>query len=201
MKILLTVFIASFFVTPHTTLIEKWVIEKNSNLSIEGRSNISSFRCDVTEYLQPDTLLFRRDELYQQSLSVTGGIVINVNRFDCHQKYISNDLRKTLKANECPLLKIDLLTIGNFLTGNKNVKGNVAITLAGITRKLDVDYAVQSSNDGNIHLYGSRQVLFSDFNLVAPRKLAGLIRVEEQINVHFLLVLRPLQHITVGKLN
>ena len=201
MKLILAFLVASLSFTPHAVIVDKWIIEKSSNLCIEGRSNISSFRCDVTEYLQPDTLLFRRDELHQQLLSVTGGIVIDVNRFDCHQKYISNDLRKTLKAKECPLLKIDLLSIGNFLAGNKNVKGLVTITLAGVTKKMEIDYALQNSNDGNIHLCGGRQVLFSDFGLVPPSKLAGLIKVEEQINVKFLLILRPLQNSLTGKLN
>jgi hypothetical protein len=200
MKTILAAIIASFFFTPATTFVEKWVIEKNSNLSIEGRSNISSFRCDVTEYLHADTILFNMNEVHQQALTAKGGLTINVNRFDCHQKYIDSDLRKTLKAKECPFLKIDLLSIGNFLTGNKSVKGNVAITLAGVTRKIDVDYIIQNGSEGNIHLYGSRQVLFSDFNLIPPRKLAGLIKVEEQINVRFLLILRPLANNATTKL-
>jgi len=201
MKSLLIILFTSILFAPNAILSERWVIERNSSLSIEGRSNVSSFRCDVTEYLQQDTILFVRTDLQQPVLTAHGGLTINVNRFDCHQKYINSDLRKTLKANECPWLKIDLLSIGNFSTGSKNVRGAVAITLAGVTKKLDVAYVVQNANDGTVQLYGMRQVLFSDFGLVPPRKLAGLIKVEEEINVRFVLVLRPLQTNPAARLN
>jgi len=189
MKLLLTTFIASLLFSPNKVIIEKWIIEKNSNLSIQGRSNVNSFQCDVKEYLRADTILFYKED-EQQQFTVKGGLTINVNGFDCHQRYMTGDLRKTLKAQEYPQLKINLLSIGNFSTTNKNVKGTMAITLAGITRRMEIDYSVQTANDGNLHLNGSRQVLFSDFGLTPPHKLAGLIKVEEQINVQFQLILR-----------
>jgi len=198
MKLMLTVFIASLLVTPNKVVIEKWVIEKNSNLYIEGRSNVNSFRCDVTEYLHPDTILFYKED-QQPQFSIKGGLTINVNGFDCHQRYMTNDLRKTLKADDYPLLRIDLLSIGNFTAANKNIKGAVAITLSGITRKMEVDYTVQTGSGGNLYLNGSRQVLFSDFSLTPPHKLAGLIKVEEQINIRFQLILRSLQNNTNNK--
>jgi hypothetical protein len=193
MKLILTTFIASLFLTPNKVVVEKWVIQKNSSLSIQGRSNVNSFQCDVKEYLRPDTILFYREDQQQQFI-LKGGLIINVNEFDCHQRYMTGDLRRTLKAQEFPQLRISLLSIGNFTTpNNRSVKGIMTITLAGITRKMEIDYAVQASNDGNLHLNGTRQVLFSDFGLTPPRKLAGLIKVEEQINVQFQLVLRSFQ--------
>ena len=103
---------------------------------------------------------------------------------------MKNDLQKTLKVNECPVMRISLLSIGNFSGTMKNTKGTVAITLAGITRTMEVDYTVQPVDNANIRLYGKRQVLFADFGLTPPRKLAGLVKVEEQIDVNFLLALR-----------
>ena len=189
MKLILTTFIASLLLAPNKVVIEKWIIEKNSNLSIQGRSNVNSFQCDVKEYLRADTILFYKEDQQQQFI-IKGGLTINVNDFDCHQRYMTGDLRKTLKAQEYKQLKIDLLSIGNFTATNKNVKGTIAIRLAGVTRRMEIDYSVQTANDGNLHLNGSRQVLFSDFGLTPPHKLAGLIKVEEQIKVQFELILR-----------
>jgi hypothetical protein len=195
MKLILTTLFASLFFPPNKVVIEKWIIEKNSNLSIQGRSNVNSFQCDVKEYLRADTILFYKQDQEQQFI-VKGGLTINVNEFDCHQRYMTGDLRKTLKGQEYPQLKINLLSIGNFTTaGNKNVKGIMTITLAGITRRMEINYATQATNDGNLHLNGSRQVLFSDFGLTPPHKLAGLIKVEEQINVQFQLILRAFKGI------
>jgi hypothetical protein len=179
--------------SPPIVLVEKWMIEKDSNLYFEGKSNVSSFRCGIASYLRPDTICFYRENSNTQVLTVKGGLCINVNGFTCQQSYMNNDLRKTMKANECPIMKISLLNIGIFSGNVKNVKGTVAITLAGVTRAMEVDYTVQSINNNNLRLYGSRQVLFSDFGLTPPRKLAGLVKVEEQINVNFMLALRSIQ--------
>jgi hypothetical protein len=190
MKLLVLSLLTTFLFTPPAAIVEKWVIEKSSNLCIEGKSNVSSFQCDVIRYLQVDTIFFYKDD--RQLVTTKGGITIDVNTFDCHQRYITADLRKTLKAKECPLLRIDLLSIGNLpvAAGDYKTTGWVAIQLAGITRKIEVNYTVQAGNNGVMHLYGSQRVTFADFSLTPPKKLAGLIKVEEEINVKFRLILR-----------
>lgn len=190
MRLLLLPFFTTFFFNPPAATVEKWVVEKSSNLCIEGKSNVSSFQCDVVQYLRVDTIYFYKDD--RQIVTSRGGITIDVNTFDCHQKYITADLRKTLKAKECPLLRIDLLSIGNLpvATGDYKTTGWVAIQLAGVSRNVQVNYTVQAAGNGVMHLYGSQRVAFSDFSLTPPRKLAGLIKVEEEINVKFRLILR-----------
>jgi hypothetical protein len=193
MKMLLTILLMSFCWPPHTVLKEKWLIEKESNLYFEGRTNISNFRCGITSYLHPDTVCFCREDNSKAILSVKGGLSIDVNGFECQQPYMNKDLRKALKAGECRFMKVSLLSIGNFAGDVKNVKGKVAITLAGVTRIMDVDYTVQPVDDNNLRLYGRQQVLFSDFDLTPPRKMAGLVKVEQQIDVNFMLALRLLK--------
>ena len=202
MKLLLTILVSSLFFNHGNPTVERWVIERSSNLCIEGRSNVAGFQCDVIEYLNADTLSIYREDEHQLSLNTKGGLTININRIDCHQKYITSDLRKTLKADKVPQLKIELLSIGNFaIVGNKNIKGMVVIDLAGATRKMEVNYTVQADDKNNIQLYGSRDVLFSDFGLTAPSKLAGLIKVENQLKIRFHLVLRSIQTPEIGALS
>lgn len=183
----------SFCWPPHSVVKEKWLIEKESNLYFEGRTNISNFRCGITHYLHPDTLCFCREDDSKAILGVKGGLSIDVNGFECQQPYMDKDLRKALKAKECPLMKICLLSIGSFNGNVSQVKGKVAISLAGVTRVIDVDYTVQPLDDNNLRLYGKQQVLFSDFDLTPPRKMAGLVKVEQQIDVNFMLALRLLK--------
>jgi len=154
---------------------------------------VSNYRCGIASYLRPDTLCFYRDDNAPQVVKIKGGLSININAFDCQQAYMNTDLRKTLKASECPVMKISLLSIGNFTNGVKTVKGMVAINLAGVTRVVDIDYTMQSIDNNNLRLHGKRQVLFSDFGLTPPRKLAGLVKVEQQIDVNFMLALRSIK--------
>jgi len=171
---------------------EKWVIQKGSNLCIEGRSNLNSFRCDIKEYLLPDTIYLFKDAQATKPFAMKGGLSINIKQFDCHQKYITNDLRKTLKADEHPALKINLLNIGYYEKAN-NVKGWVSIELAGVTKRTEIDYQVHYSNPGFLELNGSRKLKFSDFGLKPLQKIAGLIKVEDDLTVRFQLILRSIE--------
>jgi hypothetical protein len=182
-----------FFFDPVNISVEKWVIEKNSSLSIEGRSNVNEFKCDIVEYLNRDTILLYKDNSTAQKPVITkGGLTININRFDCHQNYVTADLKKTLKAKENPYLKINLVSFGYLKSNqfNQAIKGNVEILLAGVSKMIEFDYAVIQNQAGVLHLLGTKKLLFSDFKLVPPKKLAGLIKVEEEITVSFRLILR-----------
>jgi hypothetical protein len=190
MKLIFTMLVAMLFKGTPGPVAERWIIQKNSNLCIEGKTNINSFRCDITEYLQPDTIYFFKDGQTTKPIPIRGGLAINIKRFDCHQKFITNDLRKTLKADEQPTLKIDLLNIGYYNGNMNNIKGWVNIARAGVTKTAEVDYAVRNGEPGYLELTGTRKLRFSDFGLKPPQKLAGLIKVEEELNVRFQLVLR-----------
>jgi hypothetical protein len=77
------------------------------------------------------------------------------------------------------------------LTGKQDrIKGVVAIELAGVTKRFDVDYKVFSIGEDAINLIGSRQVNFSDFNIVPPRKIGGMIQTDNELNVMFNLRLK-----------
>ncbi len=193
MKSLAVILWSLLFFDPVDVTIEKWVIEKNSNLCIEGKSNVNNFKCDIVEYLIPDTIfLYRNASQAQLPITAKGGLNININRFDCHQNHITADLKKTLKAKENAYMKINLLTIGYIKQNaqNQTIKGYVEIQLAGVTRKIEVDYAVVKNKPGSLYLIGTKTVQFSDFNLTPPSKLAGLIKVEQEIKVRFELMLR-----------
>ena len=105
---------------------------------------------------------------------------------------IKEDLKKTLKAKEDAHMKINLVSFGYMKSNQTNqaIKGIVEIQLAGIIKKIEIDYAVNKNQGGVLHLIGTKRLLFSDFKLTPPKKLAGLIKVEEEITVSFRLILR-----------
>ena len=96
-------------------------------------------------------------------------------------------------------MKINLLTIGYIRpnVSNQSVKGMVEIQLAGVTKKIEVNYAVTKNLPGSLYLVGTQTVQFSDFRLTPPSKLAGLIKVEQQIKVRFELMLRSVPGKTI----
>jgi hypothetical protein len=101
------------------------------------------------------------------------------------------DLRKTLKHKEHPKLMIFFINMNQYPEQGKwGLKGSVLIVLAGVSKHFDVDYKLVSAEKGLITLEGSRQVRFSDFNLTPPRKLGGMIRTANELDVVFNLKLK-----------
>jgi hypothetical protein len=161
-----------------------WIIEKNSSMSIEGSSNINVFTCDFQEYLNQDTLLYTKDEHAKKLMFQNSMLNLDINRFDCHQKFITADFRKILKSEKTPCLKIKFISVDEFVNAG-TVKGIVDIEIAGQTKRMEISYAAQQYGTAQIQLTGSKLLQFSDFRLVPPRKLMGLIQINENIKVNF----------------
>jgi hypothetical protein len=118
-----------------------------------------------------------------------------VQSFDCHNSMMTHDLRKTLKEKEFPRLYIRFLTLKEFpeLSAHpSSITGLVNIELAGVTKRFEIYYQVSVDAQKVIHLLGSRDVNFSDFNLTPPRKLGGMIKTNDKLNVVFHLKIKAI---------
>jgi hypothetical protein len=176
-------------------LVKRWVVDSNSSLTIEGRSNVSAFYCEVTKYLEADTLQYVNNETTRQFIFTNSSLTVDINDFDCHQRIITNDFRKTLKADQNRFLKIQFISLDAFDVRNNNqvVKGKVEILLAGKLKCTTIDFNINATNSGLIQMNGSKNMLFSEFNVMPPKKLAGIIRIKEEIRVNFQLFFKPVQ--------
>jgi hypothetical protein len=172
----------------------RWVVEKNSSLNIQGETNINSFQCDVTEYLKPDTLVYTKNDATRKLSFTNSCLAIDVKRFDCHNKFITEDFRSALKADENPTLKVVFISIDQFSNSciNQTVQGIVDIELAHVIKRAEINYSVKMLTGNRIQMNGSQVFSFSDFNLRAPKKLAGLIRTKDKIKVNFQLFFKTI---------
>jgi hypothetical protein len=174
----------------------KWVVEKSSTLRVEGKSNINTFRCDMAGYFQTDTISSANDGATGKPVRLKGAIVIEILRFDCHHRMITNDLRKTLKAESYPRMTIRFLSLERlpeFIGSAEIVKGIVEIELAGSRKKFDILYSFVKPGGNIIYLNGGRTFSFADFKLVPPRKLGGMIQISDAFDVNFRLTLTPVK--------
>jgi hypothetical protein len=169
----------------------RWVVEKNSTLRVDGKSNVNSFTCNITEYTEKDTLILSND--LSRPIRLSGDLQMNVMAFNCHSSLITKDLRKTLKSEEYPRMIIRFLSL-NCMPSLQNkcesIKGWVEVELAGTTRRFELSYTFSRAG-AYIQLNGGRNFCFSDFKLSPPRKLAGLIKIKDDFDVNFQLLLRP----------
>lgn len=171
-----------------------WVVMPGSNIRVNGATNINSFACDVINYAFPDTLTCFKQVDKSQILPMSGKLQLDVEAFDCHNKMMTNDLRKTLQAKTYPKLIIRFISVNSFPDFKKpsRITGVVDITLSGVTKRFEIDYLFTVDNQQVLHLRGDRNVNFSDFHLTPPSKLGGIIKAKDQLGVEFVLNLKPL---------
>lgn len=181
-------------VTNNSNVYKKWIVEKGSSLTIHGETNVNSFKCEATEYLKADTLSYLRDDVAKKLNFSNSCLSVDLEKFDCHSKMITNDFRKALKSDESPTLVITFLSLDQFnnACNNQSIKGIVDIELAGMNRRFEICYLVKTFSTNRIELKGERSFTFSDFCLKPPKKMAGLVRTKEDIRVSFQLYFKAI---------
>lgn len=171
---------------------ERWIVDASSELIIRGSSNINNFLCRTDCYQVQDTLQFVCEHGGEMLFSQKA-LQIPLISFDCGNELITRDFRDALDANRYPLLSIRFMSLDQQImtVRSGSVSGLVEIALAGKTRTYPVLYTI-SGKGNTLTLAGARTVCFSDFNLQPPRKMMGLIRVQDEVDVEFQLHLQRL---------
>lgn len=165
----------------------KWSVEKNSTLRILGSSNLHDFQCDALGYAASDTINFIPSQHSAGRIPLKGFLKIEINNINCHNFIITRNFRTTLKANEHPYLIVKFLSLERLpsFTNNKDyLKGIVEIELGGVAKKFEIPYKIQK-NGQVVLLNGQRNFTFSDFEIIPPRILGGLVKIYNSFNVEF----------------
>lgn len=172
----------------------RWMVSESSSLSVNGNTNINKFTCDIPNYNQADTLIVYKNKVVK-GVVLSGCINLNIQSFDCHNGIMTHDLRKTLNEKQYPQLHISFLTLNKLpeiSSQPEMITGMVDIELAGTRKRMEVNYQISEDAKKTIHLLGSRDINFSDFNLTPPRKLGGMIKTEDKLKVAFHLKMKAM---------
>ncbi|HVU94205.1 MAG TPA: hypothetical protein VHE34_03235 [Puia sp.] len=173
----------------------RWVVDKNSTLQVSGRTNVNRFSCMVGEYAAPDTICFAKPCRGARGVALSGEIRLPIDGFDCNNRMMTGEFRKALRDGQYPELSISFISLDRMPEPCgviQSLKGSVEIGLSGVSRQFEIDYSSLMVDGGTIVLQGSRSLTFSDFGLVPPTKMGGLVRVKDNLDVHFTLCLRKL---------
>lgn len=172
----------------------KWIVDSTSKLVIYGDTNLNRFICATDCFDKVDTLEYHPDASVCDILFTQTQIRVPVKSFKCGNELITKDFWETLNADKHPNLTVHFLNLKDFShAGNGDyVQGEVAIVLAGVEKKYQIQYTLTRQSQGCFSLTGRQPVCFSDFQLKAPRKMMGLIQVQEALEVEFLMKLKEL---------
>ncbi len=190
---LLNLFLLVFLniVAPVTSNRISYSIKENSSLTLMGSSNVNNFQCTTSENLSNGYIyIITEDE--KDYVRFTNAILkINVKSFDCANPLLNKDFYKTLNANESPTIDVELLSatpLNNskiLKSGNGRFMADVAITLNG-NSKADQLIIHWEKVSGNVYRFiGDKKLKMSDFDIETPVAALGLIKVRDEITIHF----------------
>jgi hypothetical protein len=97
--------------------------------------------------------------------------------FDCRNKMMTSDFRKTLNAEKYPVLSIKFL---NFNKNNNRFLALVEVKMMNVSRKYTIEFS-----EYNKSLVGNKRLRFSDFNIIPPKKMGGMVYVKDELDLFF----------------
>jgi hypothetical protein len=154
---------------------DREVVITRKVITVSGQTSIGGFNCDFKQSGTRDTLSLdntksQRDLVFD----------IPVQDFSCGNFLINRDFRKTIKADQFPHAKVRV----------RNLKANYGhytcdMTVQIVGKKLEYKDLILNRVANGVT---AKLILsFEELELEAPKKMGGLIKVEEALHLEFLL--------------
>lgn len=168
---------------------EVYVIE-NSTVKLIGNSNVTGYSCNLFDLSNNDNVPIksvRKGTLIEMEDAV---IHLKANSFRCDNKTMTKDFLKALKSETYPNIKIEFLSfhLNSLVADNPkqtNVKATLLITIAGVERTFPIYLEQIHFKMDEFTIKGRKKVTMTDFEVIPPTALLGMVRVEDEIELEF----------------
>lgn len=153
-------------------------IKKGSHISISGSSNVNCFTCQYTNTIAEGCQEIKYK--YEDNTFSLKNAEINLksSSFDCGGRMINKDFNALMESEKHPHIKINFEEV--------KVLDNSFEVIAKIEIAHKVNrYAFEISTHDKKNYLGSLELSIEDFDMEAPRKLFGAIKVDPDITINF----------------
>lgn len=179
--IILVFVLLSFGLNPIKTKVK---ITSKSEVTIKGKSNVNSFECKYDSDCIEDEISVTVTRSNTKILFDGAKIAIESKGFDCRHKMITKDFKKILKADDYSHIDIDLEEL---VTNKNDITAKICVEIAGVKKQ----YAVPVTFDQKkLNVKGILKINIKDFNLKSPKKLLGIVALNDNVAINFNLFLQ-----------
>ncbi|WP_142786285.1 YceI family protein [Changchengzhania lutea] len=164
------------------------LITPESQLILKGKTNVNKFQCvfNVTEIKNPIPVYFK--VLGDKLLFNNTQLVLKNGCFDCGNKAMNRDFQDLLKSKKYPQINLKLKELKELNTQKGHVMQVLLdLEIAGITKSYKIPVTLEGSD--NLFVRGLLVLNICDFNIEPPKKLMGIISVDEIIEIDFQLLI------------
>lgn len=170
------------------------LIEQGSSFRISGISNINEFDCNIQEGFCGESINLYYEWNDDTLIFDNAKFNLPLKNFDCKNRLITMDLKKTLKEDQFPFMHFQLLKTKNFNSENcSDSKAETLVTIAGETNRYYLNYNLAKLDADTYSISIVSIFDMNDFKITPPTALMGLIKVEEKINVSLDLIVRVIK--------
>mgnify|MGYP000492088847 CR=1 FL=1 len=189
--ILSLIFIYSFNLRNDRTPIQYYLGDQ-SKLEVFGKTNVNEFCCASYEKFKPQKLTYEIPFDSDKMKFNRAKLNIQINEMDCGGRLINKDFRRTLNADKCPFISIDLKEIINQDCDNLRECDNwiffiasTEITINEVNQKINIPIHILKETDQKFRVTGQKKLQLSDFKIIPPTAFMGMIKVRNSIEINF----------------
>lgn len=158
----------------------------DSSMYIEGRTNINSFDCLFKNGIKSNLILTQN--IFNELTEVKHtGLDFSVSCFDCGIALMNKEFSDLLYAEQFPIISMKLLAMHVYQGDDELIKGKgkVSMTIAGVERIEEITYDVPHKEGKNFQIIGKKRINIIDYGLTPPKKMMGMVKVDQHIDVNF----------------
>ena len=181
LAVVLFVFLAVSFIGKTSKNYAEIRIKPSSKLTIHGVTNITNFACNFHAITLKNSIPVSYSISDNQAIFEHTKLVLDNKEFDCGRHIIDKDFNKLLKSETYPQITIHLKKVTR--SDSKKITATVDFVIAGVTKTYIIPITV--SHDLSLKVDGSIRLNIRDFGLENPKKVLGLIKIEDVVTIHF----------------
>jgi len=167
---------------------------EKSSMSITGGSTVGSWDAEVKMVEADfgiDVEALVNGSSHEDRVFELAAFRVPVGGIDSDSRRMNNNISKYLKEDDHPHVSFSLNNAQvQSRDGNTfDVLVNGIINAAGNNKEVALNARLLLKDDGTMEIHGTKAMLFSDFNIDRPSAMLGTVRADEEIEVHFNLIL------------
>jgi polyisoprenoid-binding protein YceI len=160
--------------------------QPQSRVWVEGTSTVRSYRCESTSVT--GSAQASSAQLADLATVPRAEVSIPVASLDCRNGTMNGHMRKALKAEQNPTIRLRASGIQVSPSGAARISGD--LTIAGQTRPVSID-GTAASDDGKVRVRGSKRLVMTDFGVQPPTLMMGTMKVAAPVTIGFDVTLKP----------
>lgn len=159
----------------------------NGFVYVNGSTNVNQFT--FTSYISKQSLSNKKT-FENEKKNNEVDIKIPVKNFKTKSTMMYKDFLKLMKADEYPTINIQFSVNQEFfLKKESTIQIPVELTLAGKKIIYNLPIQISECSENQINLLGYKRLNLTDFGIIPPKKMQGLIKVNNEILINFGIVI------------